>query len=331
MDVCIFVFSLLIFQRRKKKEWHPPTKIEELFSAASGNKFASINAPTSGARRKIDLPRGKASVQFYSLCTPNGQKPAILFEELAECCGFEYDAHLIDIMSGSQFDSGFVEGNPNSKIPMCIDYGNQTTDEPIRLFESASIILYFAEKYQKFIFANHISQKTLRAELMNWVFWQMAGQGPITGNFGHFFCYAPADKCEARDYGVSRYGMDTMRYSYTLCIYIKKFSNAIYDCMIVLVLNRYCDQLDKHLEHRTYMLGEEYSIVDIVCFPWFQYLRNGYINDATGMKAGEFLTIERYEHACRWADKILERKAVKRGMVVCDWKSWKEKPWLESS
>lgn len=304
MDVFIFGFSLLLFRQRKRKEeecWQPPKKIEELFNATAGNTWASINSPTAGARNQNELPRGNASVQFYSLSTPNGHKPGILFEELAECCGFEYDAHLVDITTGSQFDSGFVDGNPNSKIPMCIDYGNNTTDEPVRLFESASIVLYFAEKHQKFIFSNHKLETSLRVEMMNWLFWQMAGQGPITGSFGHFFCYAPDDKCEARDYGVSRYGMDAMRY---------------------------CDQLDKHLKNKTYMLGEEYSIVDMICFPWFQQLRQGYVNSKLNMTANEFLTIDRYENACRWADMMMEREAVRRGMIVCDWKSKKAKPWL---
>lgn len=125
-----------------------------------------------------------------------------------------------------------------------MDYG--VDGDPIRIFESASIVMYFAEKFGRFI----PSDPRQRVEMNNWVFWQMSGQGPITGNFGHFFVYAPSDKVEARDYGVARYGMDTLRLT---------------------------DVLEKHLEDKQYMLGDEYSVVDMICFPWFHQLRTGYI------------------------------------------------------
>ena len=127
---------------------------------------------------------------------------------------------------------------------MAMDYG--VDGEPIRIFESASIVMYFAEKFGRFV----PSDPRQRVEMNNWIFWQMSGQGPITGNFGHFFVYAPADKVEARDYGVARYGMDTLRLT---------------------------DVLEKHLEGKQYMLGDDYSVVDMICFPWFHQLRTGYI------------------------------------------------------
>ena len=220
------------------KEWAPTESIEDLFPAPGG-----INSHVSGAREEVPLPRGPAPIQLYSLATPNGKKVGIFLEELHEACGVEYDAHVFRISEQMQFHSGFTNGNPNSKIPMCIDHSME--GGPLRLFESASIILYFAEKYNKFWFQD----PRLKAEGLNWIFWQMAGQGPITGNFGHFYSYAPNDQVEARNYGVIRYGMDSMRLA---------------------------DVLDKHLEGKLYMVNEEYSIVDMICFPWFQYLRNGY-------------------------------------------------------
>lgn len=225
-------------EKKAKTAWYPTENIEELFPPPGG-----MNSHTSGARTDRDLPRGSAPIQLYSLATPNGKKVGIFLEELAEACGIEYDAHTIRIMESVQFQSGFVDGNPNSKIPMCIDYGAE--GGPIRLFESASIILYFAEKYNKFWFQD----SRLKAEGLNWIFWQMAGQGPMTGNFGHFYVYAPQDQVEARDYGVKRYGMEAMRLA---------------------------DVLDKHLEGKSYMVNEEYSIVDMICFPWFQQFRSGY-------------------------------------------------------
>lgn len=273
--------------------WTPPKKIEDLFSKTSGNQFAAINAPTAGARTVAPLPVGKAKFQFYSLKTPNGQKPAILLEEL----GLDYDAHTINIMKGEQFTSGFVEVCPNSKIPCAVD--TDTKDgKPVRLFESVSIMLYLAEKHQRFI----PKDPSLRAEMMNWLFWQVGGQGPITGAcFGHFFVYAPADKLETRDYGVARYGMD---------------------------VQRLCDVLDKHLEGKTYMVGEEYTIADMAIFTWFQQLRTGYIH-SSGVSANDFLSISQYKNVCKWADSLVSREAVKRGMSVCGWDAaLPSKPWL---
>jgi GST-like protein len=273
--------------------WTPTENIEELYkmNATGGNQFASTNAPTAGARDTIELPVGKAPIQFYSLATPNGQKPGILLEEL----GVDYDAHVIGL-SGAQFSGGFTGVNPNSKIPAAVDMEGPD-GKPINLFESGAIVLYFAEKYGKFI----PSDPRLKAEVMNWVFWQMGGQGPMAGNFGHFFVYAPDDKVETRNYGVTRYGMETQRM---------------------------CDVLDKHLAGKTYMVGEEYTIADIMCYPWFRQLQVGYPHKS-GIKANEFLNIDKYTNAVAWANRIWERPAVKRGVTVCGWTEDGPKPWLK--
>jgi len=274
-----------------EEEWVPPPTIEALFEAQAGNKWASINAPTAGARTQKELPVGPAPLQLYSLATPNGQKVGIILEEL----GVDYDAHFTNIMNSDQFSSGFVGVNLNSKIPALVD--KDTSDgKPLNLFESASIVWYLAEKYNKFL----PSDVRLRAEVRNWVFWQMAGQGPMYGNFGHFFVYAPPNAKAARDYGVARYGME---------------------------VQRLCSVLELHLTNRTYLVGEEYTIADVICFPWFRQLRVGY-NHKSGITASKFLSIEeKYPHVVAWADRIGAREAVVRGLQVCS--EGKGKPWLE--
>jgi len=272
------------------EDWAPPAKIEELFPHLAGNNFASINAPTSGARTQKELPVGPAPFQFYSLGTPNGQKPAILLEEL----GIDYDAHVVPL-SGDQFNSGFVGVNPNSKIPAALDKDGPD-GKPIQLFESASICMYLAEKYKRFI----PEDRRLRQECLNWTFWQMGGQGPLTGQFGHYFVYAPANKIEARNYGTARYGME---------------------------VQRMCSVLDHHLSTRKFMVGEEYSIADMIILPWFHSaLRKGY-KHSTGVTGYDFLSVDKYVHLNAWADRLIERPAVKRGLTVCT--GGKGKPWLE--
>jgi len=271
----------------------PPAKVEELFAATAGNQFASINRPTAGAREEKALPEGKAPLQLYSLGTPNGNKVHVLLEEL----GVDYDAFTINIGNGAQFTSGFVAVNPNSKIPCLVDKEGPD-GRPISLFESGSINLYLCEKYKRFLPEN----PRLRTEVMNWVFWQMAGQGPFTGGgFGHFFAYAPGDQLQTRDYGVARFGMEVLRL---------------------------CDVLDKHLEGKQYLVGEEYSLADIMCWPWFYQLETGYKHGASGLMAGDFLTIQRFKNCTAWSARILAREAVKRAITVCSWTTPHPKPWL---
>jgi len=201
---------------------------------------------------------------------------------------------VINIGKGDQFTSGFVAVNPNSKIPALVDRDGPG-GQPIELFESGSINLYLAEKYNQFI----PSDLRLRAEVLNWIFWQMGGQGPMTGNFGHFFVYAPPDKLETRNYGVARYGME---------------------------VQRLWSVLDRHLEGKTYLVGEEYTLADIVCFPWAHMLRLAYKHES-GIKAGDFLSIEQYKNVGAWIERILVRPAVVRGLSVCNWDGV-AKPWL---
>lgn len=203
---------------------------------------------------------------------------------------------MINIGTGEQFTSGFVGVNPNSKIPAAVDRDGPG-GQPISLFESGSIVLYFAEKFQKFLPID----ARLKAEAMNWVMWQMGGQGPMTGNFGHFMVYAPADKVETRNYGVARYGME---------------------------VQRLCSVLDRHLAGRTYMVGEEYSVADIMIYPWFHQLLTGY-QHSSGASAADFLSASQYTNAAAWAQRISERPAVQRGMTVCKWGATTAKPWLE--
>ena len=278
--------------------WIPPSGVDDLYKATSGNKFAGINRPTAGARGEKVLPVGTAPVQLYSLATPNGQKVSILFEELEELgCPFSYDAHFVNIGEGEQFLSGFVDINPNSKIPACIDQEGPS-GKAVKLFESGSICLYFAEKYGKFIPENLAA----RAAMMNWLFWQMGSQGPMTGQFGHFFVYAPAEQKQARDYGVARYGMEAQRL---------------------------CDVLNRQLSDRQFLLGDDYSLADIMIFPWFRQLSHGY-RHGSGLFAKEFLGVEKYENALRWSERVEARPAVGRGLRVCNFRESEKgsKPWL---
>lgn len=281
------------------QDWQPPQKIETLFEATGGNAFSGINRPTSGAREEKMLDVGDAPVQLYSLATPNGIKVSVLFEELIEAgCDFSYDAHLINIGQGDQFSSGFTEINPNGKIPACLDRDSLNGEE-VALFESGSICLYFAEKYQRFI----PSDPTLKAKMYNWIFWQMGSQGPMTGQFGHFFVYAPSNKHETREYGTARYGMETQRL---------------------------CDVLDKALDQKEFLVGDELSLADLIVFPWFRQLKIGYPHDS-GVRANDFLSIEKYRHAVAWSERLEARPGVERGIQVCDWKNPElgTKPWLK--
>lgn len=276
--------------------WTPPAKVEDLYSSMQGNQFSGINRPTAGAREEKELPSGSAPLQLYSLGTPNGQKVGILLEELVELGLVEYDAHTVNIGKGEQFTSGFTAVNPNGKIPALVDRDGPD-GKPINLFESASIDLYLCEKYQRFL----PKDPRGRAEVMNWVFWSMGGQGPMTGQFGHFFVYAPPEKKETRDYGSARYGME---------------------------VQRLCDVLDKHLAGKTYLVGEEYTLADIIVYPWFRQVQVGYPH-SSGIKAAEFLGVDKYKNALAWAQRISERPAVARGVRLNGWSSPNPKPWLD--
>lgn len=215
-------------------KYHPP-KVW-VYKEGNGGKFAGINRPTAGARTQKTLPVGENQFQLYSLGTPNGVKVTIMFEELLEL-GIkeaEYDAYLVNIGEGEQFTSGFVEINPNSKIPAMVDknHGN-----PVHVFESGSILLYLAEKFGKFLPSDPVK----RTKVMNWLFWQVGSAPFVGGGFGHFFAYAP----EKFEYPIDRFTMET---------------------------KRQLDVLDKELAVKKYVTGDEYTIADMAIFPWYGLL-----------------------------------------------------------
>ena len=255
-------------------EKYTPPKVWT-FTEGNGGKFANINRPTAGVRSQKSLPVGDHQFQLYSLATPNGVKVTIMFEELLEL-GIkeaEYDAFLINISEGEQFSSGFVEINPNSKIPAMVDKNN---GNPIHVFESASILFYLAEKFDKFLPKDLVK----RTKVMNWLFWQMGSTPFVGGGFGHFYAYAP----EKFQYPIDRYAMET---------------------------KRQLDVLDKELAKSAYIAGDDYTIADMAIFPWYGILVKGKLYDA-----GEFLSVHEYKNVMRWADDILKRPAVERGRMV---------------
>jgi|TARA_B110000211_G_scaffold213314_1_gene253703 GSH-dependent disulfide-bond oxidoreductase len=224
------------------KNSYIPPKIWQWNTNNEGN-WANINRPTAGATHNKVLEKGKHPFQLYSLATPNGVKVTIMFEELLSL-GIkeaEYDAFLIDISQGEQFGSGFVDINPNSKIPALLD---QTHEDAIRLFESGSILFYLAEKFNAFM-----PSQEKRAECMSWLFWQMGSAPYLGGGFGHFYAYAP----EKIEYCIDRFAME---------------------------VKRQLDVLDKHLDKNHYLCGEEYTIADIAIWPWYGALVLNRLYDA---------------------------------------------------
>ena len=205
----------------------------------NGGTFASTNRPIAGATHDAELPRGKHPFQLYSMGTPNGVKVTVMFEELltAGHAGAEYDAWLISIGKGDQFGSGFVDINPNSKIPALVDYSG---DAPLRIFESGSILVHLAEKFGAFLPTNLAA----RTECMNWLFWQMGSAPYLGGGFGHFYSYAPYKM----EYPIDRFSME---------------------------VKRQLDVLDRHLAENPFIAGDEYTIADMAIFPWYGNLALG--------------------------------------------------------
>ena len=213
-------------------------------SAPNGGRFANINRPVAGPTHEKALPVGRHPLQLYSLGTPNGVKVTVMLEELLALghTGAEYDAWLIDIGKGDQFGSGFVEANPNSKIPALVDHSAAT---PTRVFESGAILLYLAERFGAFVPTD--PQK--RAACLSWLFWQMGAAPYLGGGFGHFYAYAPV-KIE---YCIDRFAME---------------------------VKRQLDVLDRHLAEHRYMAGDEYTIADMAIWPWYGALVAGHVYDA---------------------------------------------------
>jgi GSH-dependent disulfide-bond oxidoreductase len=210
----------------------------------SGGKFANINRPIAGPTHDKALPVGKHPLQLYSLATPNGVKVTVMLEELLALghAGAEYDAWLIRINEGDQFSSGFVEVNPNSKIPALLD---RSTETPTRVFESGAILLYLAEKFGAFLPTDHAQ----RTETLNWLFWQMGSAPYLGGGFGHFYAYAP----EKFEYPINRFAMET---------------------------KRQLDVLERNLAERPFMAGDEYTIADIAIYAWYGALIEGKLYSA---------------------------------------------------
>ena len=214
------------------------------WNPGNGGKFAHINRPVSGATHERALPVGRHPLQLYSLGTPNGQKVTILLEELLALghAGAEYDAWLIDISAGDQFGSGFVEVNPNSKIPALLD---RSESPPVRVFESGAILTYLAEKFGAFL----PTERARRAETLSWLFWQMGSAPFVGGGFGHFYTYAPVKI----QYAIDRYAMETKRQLHVL---------------------------DTRLARHEYVAGDDYTIADMAIFPWYGSLVMGWAYDA---------------------------------------------------
>ena len=254
-------------------EYQPP-KIWT-WDQESGGRFASINRPIAGATHDKELAVGEHPIQLYSLGTPNGVKVTVMLEELLALghTGAEYDAWLINIGEGDQFGSGFVDINPNSKIPAMMDHSG---DAPVRLFESASMLVYLAEKFDAFLPADGQA----RAECFNWLFWQMGSAPYLGGGFGHFYAYAPFKM----EYPINRFAME---------------------------VKRQMDVLDRHLADNEYLAGSDYTIADMATWPWYGALASGLLYDSA-----EFLQVHEYKNLVRWAKQIADRPAVKRGSIV---------------
>lgn len=208
----------------------------------SGGAWANLNRPIAGATHDKDLPVGTHPFQLYSMGTPNGQKVTILLEELlAAGHAAEYDAWLIKIGDGDQFGSGFVAANPNSKIPALMDHSGDT---PVRVFESAAILMHLAEKFDAFQ-----GPADKRAEMLSWLFWQMGSAPYLGGGFGHFYAYAP----EKYEYPINRFTME---------------------------VKRQLDVLDRHLAENQFMVGSDYTIADMAIWPWYGRTVHGESYDA---------------------------------------------------
>ena len=249
--------------------WSPP--------ATPGGAFANINRPVAGPTHDQALPVGEHPLQLYSLATPNGVKVSIMLEELlaAGHAGAEYDAWLIRINEGMQFSSGFVDANPNSKIPALVDCSGA---EPVRVFESGAILVYLAEKFGAFLPKDGVA----RTETMNWLFWQMGSAPFMGGGFGHFYAYAP----EKLQYPIDRYAMET---------------------------KRQLDVLDRHLADNRYMAGDDYTIADMAIWPWYGGMVLGQLYDAAKfLSVHEYKHVKRWADAIAARPAVVRGRKVNR-------------------
>ena len=243
----------------------------------SGGRFANINRPIAGPTHEKELPVGQHPMQLYSLGTPNGVKVTVLLEELLALghSGAEYDAWLINIGDGSQFGSGFVSVNPNSKIPALMDH---STDPHRRVFESGSILFYLAEKFGEFL----PSDGAARAETMSWLFWQMGAAPILGGGFGHFYAYAP----HPIEYPINRYAME---------------------------VKRQLDVLDRNLADREYMAGDDYTIADMAIWPWYGALVKGLVYEAAEfLSVHEYTNVIRWTDQIAKREPVKRGRVVNR-------------------
>jgi GST-like protein len=246
------------------------------WDAESGGKFASINRPIAGPTHDKELEIGKHPIQLYSLATPNGVKVTILLEELlaAGHTGAEYDAWLVNIGEGVQFGSGFVDVNPNSKIPALMDHSGDT---PQRVFESGAILLYLAEKFGAFI----PTDPAQRTEMMSWLFWQMGSAPYLGGGFGHFYAYAP----EKFQYPIDRFSMEA---------------------------KRQLDVMDRHLAENEWFAGD-YSIADIAIWSWYGQLVLGRLyNAAEFLDVASYKNVMRWAEAVDARPAVTRGRMVNR-------------------
>jgi GST-like protein len=257
------------------EEAYTPPKVWK-WIAENGGKFASTNRPIAGATHEKTLPVGRHPFQLYSLATPNGQKVTIMFEELLASGhrGAEYDAWLIRI-DGAQFGSGFVEVNPNSKIPALLD---RSGEKPFRVFESGAILLHLAEKFGAFL----PKDAPTRAECLSWLFWQMGSAPYLGGGFGHFYAYAPFKI----QYAIDRFAMET---------------------------KRQLDVLDRRLADNEYLAGDQYTIADIAVFPWYGGLAQGLLyNGGEFLSVQDYKNVQRWTAAIASRPAVKRGRMVNR-------------------
>ncbi len=243
----------------------------------SGGNWASINRPIAGPTHDKKLPVGRHPLQLYSLATPNGVKVTVMLEELLATgeSGAEYDAHLIKIGDGDQFGNGFVDINPNSKIPALMDHSTAT---PTRVFESGAILLYLAEKFDAFL----PQDPAKRTECLSWLFWQMGSAPYLGGGFGHFYVYAPV-KIE---YCIDRFTMET---------------------------KRQLDVLDRRLADHRYLVGDDYTIADIAVWPWYGAVVLGHVyNAADFLEAHTYTNVMRWAEEVQARPAVQRGRMVNR-------------------
>lgn len=251
---------------------YTPPEIWTWDKGAGGSKFASTNRPVAGATHDKELPVGKHPMQLYSLATPNGQKVTIMLEELLTLghAGAEYDAWLIKIGDGDQFGSGFVDVNPNSKIPALMDRSGPT---PIRVFESGAILMHLAEKFGALLSTEPVA----RAECLSWLFWQMGSAPYLGGGFGHFYAYADTKN----EYAINRFAMEA---------------------------KRQLDVLDRRLGESEFLGGSDYTIADIAVWPWYGGLAKGWLygEAAKFLSVHEYKNLQRWTETI-WQRPAVQR------------------------